>query len=266
MSTFLLSWSPKDLNWETFDEDIDKLVNHGHLLKEWYIRNEEKIRTGDRFFLMLICEEYKGIIASGYFTSEPYIKEEWLDKTAIQFMVNIDFDILINHDKHWTIKLEELKILSEEKFCWTSMNSGIIIPADLAFSLEEEWFLLLNRICDVTFIHFGNHDSRVEKMFENQYERNPYARKISQEQRGQSCYVCGITFTEIGELSCSEIMEYHQDQEYLNFDDDTFGYPEDDLYPVCPNCHAMIHSRSYPYSMEELRELIAGALSKSKTK
>ncbi|MBI9032252.1 hypothetical protein JEZ13_09675 [bacterium] len=192
MNTFLLSWSPKDLNWETFDEDIDKLVNHGHLLK------------------------------------------------------------------HWTIKLEEFKILSEEKFCWTSMNSGIIILTDLAFSLEEEWFLLLNRICDVTFMCFGNHDSRVEKMFENQYERNPYARKIRREKRGQSCSVCGINFTEIGGISCSEIMEYHQEQEDFILDDDTFGYPEDDLYPVCPNCHAMIHSRSYPYSMKELRELNAG--------
>ena len=32
--------------------------------------------------------------------------------------------------------------------------------------------------------------------------------------------------------------------------------PLKELFPVCPNCHAMLHRRKPPYSIEELREII----------
>ncbi|MBP7508172.1 MAG: HNH endonuclease [Prolixibacteraceae bacterium] len=32
--------------------------------------------------------------------------------------------------------------------------------------------------------------------------------------------------------------------------------PVDDLKPVCPNCHAMIHSKNPPISIEEMKGLI----------
>ena len=35
--------------------------------------------------------------------------------------------------------------------------------------------------------------------------------------------------------------------------------PINDLVPVCPNCHAIIHRRSPPYSIQEMRELIKNA-------
>ncbi len=35
--------------------------------------------------------------------------------------------------------------------------------------------------------------------------------------------------------------------------------PVKDLRPVCPNCHAMIHRRSPPLSIEELQVLLSGS-------
>ena len=32
--------------------------------------------------------------------------------------------------------------------------------------------------------------------------------------------------------------------------------PIKDLRPVCPNCHAMIHKRKEPYSIEEIKKQI----------
>jgi 5-methylcytosine-specific restriction protein A len=37
--------------------------------------------------------------------------------------------------------------------------------------------------------------------------------------------------------------------------------PKTDLVPVCPNCHAMIHRKSPPFLIEELRALRLGNLS-----
>jgi 5-methylcytosine-specific restriction protein A len=35
--------------------------------------------------------------------------------------------------------------------------------------------------------------------------------------------------------------------------------PVNDLKPVCPNCHAMLHRRTPPYSIDELRALLLRA-------
>ncbi len=32
--------------------------------------------------------------------------------------------------------------------------------------------------------------------------------------------------------------------------------PEEDLRPVCPNCHAMLHKKNPLYEIEELKKLI----------
>ena len=35
--------------------------------------------------------------------------------------------------------------------------------------------------------------------------------------------------------------------------------PKKDLVPVCPNCHAMLHRRTPPYDVEQLRAIIRDA-------
>ncbi len=32
--------------------------------------------------------------------------------------------------------------------------------------------------------------------------------------------------------------------------------PIEDLRPVCPNCHAMLHRKKPPYTIEQLKDLI----------
>ena len=32
--------------------------------------------------------------------------------------------------------------------------------------------------------------------------------------------------------------------------------PIEDLRPVCPNCHAMLHQKNPPYPIDELKEMI----------
>ena len=33
--------------------------------------------------------------------------------------------------------------------------------------------------------------------------------------------------------------------------------PKEDLRPVCPNCHAVIHRRNPPFTLEEVRDMLA---------
>jgi len=90
----------------------------------------------------------------------------------------------------------------------------------------------------------------------NAYERNPAARAKCIEVHGYACGVCGITMSEVyGELGKQYIHVHHLQQ----LSDVIAGHevnPITDLRPVCPNCHAMIHRRSPPYTIEELKTQI----------
>lgn len=81
-------------------------------------------------------------------------------------------------------------------------------------------------------------------------------KKLCIEYYGINCYVCGFNFEkfygEIGQgfthihhlISLSQI-----NQEYE-------VYPVQDLRPVCPNCHAMIHRKNPPYTIEQIKNIL----------
>lgn len=90
----------------------------------------------------------------------------------------------------------------------------------------------------------------------NAYERNNQARKKCIEYYGTGCYVCGFNFEDIfGDIGTGFIHVHHLiplseiNQEY-EVD------PIKDLRPVCPNCHAMIHRKNPPFTIEEIKNLL----------
>lgn len=90
----------------------------------------------------------------------------------------------------------------------------------------------------------------------NRYERSPVNRMICLMEKGYKCAVCGMDFeSAYGEIGKSYIQVHHVvpvSQLGPNYHID----PSKDLVPVCPNCHAMLHRRNPPYSVEELKEII----------
>lgn len=90
----------------------------------------------------------------------------------------------------------------------------------------------------------------------NAYERNLEARQRCIDYFGTSCSVCGFGFEEkYGEVGKGYIHVHHLRQ-LSEIGEEYQVDPILDLRPVCPNCHAMIHRRSPPYDIEELRALL----------
>lgn len=89
----------------------------------------------------------------------------------------------------------------------------------------------------------------------NIYERNPQARKACLAAHGHACSVCGFDFEkEYGEIAKGYIHVHHLKQ-LADIGEEYELNPINDLRPVCPNCHAMLHRRRPPYSIEELSAL-----------
>ncbi|MDO7977726.1 HNH endonuclease [Oceanotoga teriensis] len=91
----------------------------------------------------------------------------------------------------------------------------------------------------------------------NAYERNPKARKECIRIHGSKCTVCGFDFGEIyGEEFMGKIHVHHK-KSLAEIDDEYEVDPKEDLVPVCPNCHMIIHSKSgQPYTIEQVKAFL----------
>jgi len=90
----------------------------------------------------------------------------------------------------------------------------------------------------------------------NSFERNPKARQECINHLGIDCCVCGFNFKKIyGEIGADFIHVHHLTQ--LSAIGEQYEInPIEELRPVCPNCHSMLHRKSSPYTIEELKEII----------
>jgi 5-methylcytosine-specific restriction protein A len=100
-------------------------------------------------------------------------------------------------------------------------------------------------------------EGHASQVLVNRYERNAEARKKCIELKGCLCAVCGMDFEkEYGEIGRGFIHVHHIVPLSSIGEDYVINY-EKDLVPVCPNCHAMLHRKNPPYTIDVLKELIA---------
>jgi predicted HNH restriction endonuclease len=101
-------------------------------------------------------------------------------------------------------------------------------------------------------------EGNVERILVNRYERNREARRICIEHYGATCFVCGFDFA----IKYGPVMEgfitVHHLKPLASVGEDYQVDPVEDLRPVCPNCHAVLHHREPPYSLEEVRQFLKG--------
>ena len=91
----------------------------------------------------------------------------------------------------------------------------------------------------------------------NRYERSAKARSACIDNFGVSCSVCGVELKEIyGEVATELIHVHHLNPISLS-DAAKEIDPIEDLRPVCPNCHAVIHLRNPPFSIAEVSAMMA---------
>ena len=92
----------------------------------------------------------------------------------------------------------------------------------------------------------------------NRFERAAGARDACLQHYGHQCSVCRVLMEDVyGEAAKKLIHVHHlvplsQVRETYKVD------PIQDLRPVCPNCHAVIHRAEPPYTIEEVRGWLRG--------
>ena len=93
----------------------------------------------------------------------------------------------------------------------------------------------------------------------NKYERDLNARKECLHHHKAICKVCAIDFSKVyGKIGINFIHIHH----LIPISSLKRRYKinaTNDLIPVCPNCHAMLHKKNPPYTVKELKEIMNSA-------
>jgi len=90
----------------------------------------------------------------------------------------------------------------------------------------------------------------------NKYERDPKKRELCLEYHGATCKICSFSFTNIYGNIGENFCHIHHIEPLSESGGEHDIDPLTDLIPVCPNCHAMLHSRTPALKPEELKRII----------
>lgn len=100
------------------------------------------------------------------------------------------------------------------------------------------------------------YEGAVQVVQVNSFERNPKARTACIEHYGLSCTVCGFSFGDKYGPTVGSYVQVHHLLPLAEIGETYKVDPIADLRPLCANCHAVVHLRRPPYTLEEMRQLI----------
>ena len=267
MNTFLFAWNPNRWDWVDLKESIEHLETVGYVERRWSCGNSKSIKKGDRVFLIRLGKEPKGIMGSGYAKSSYYVAPHW-DGTEGKTTnyIDIEFDILINPEENTLFDKESLESIDPYNAQqWFPQQSGISIKPDIIDALESNWFNFIREnkyikksfvsndvVTDIKEIFI---EGKSKEIVQTRYERNPQARKICLNHHRYSCKVCDFNFEKYFGKVGKEFIHVHHVNPISEIGMEYEINPIKDLVPVCPNCHAMIHSKRPAFTMKEIKEI-----------
>lgn len=257
MATFLLAWNPGLYPWGSLRNELRSGGRDTNASFSWSVGRSRKPRPQDRAFMIRLGVDPKGIVASGWVTSEPFEGEHWNRDRARtggrSFYVGLALEYVSEAP---VIPWERLHRAPLSEFNWGIQMSGLTIPEPIAQALEREWSRRVSAVKSAP-------DRAPKEYFEGRrygtsltrIERNPSARAVCIAHHGRACSCCGMRFEKRYGKEARNLIVVHHLKPIAYSSGRQRVDPIRDLRPVCPNCHAVLHLRNPPYSIEEVKAL-----------
>lgn len=137
------------------------------------------------------------------------------------------------------------------------IQGPIRISEELANYIDENYFDDNNEVVYPEEINSEEFlkEGQYKEIKANRYERNVKARQKCLEAHGYGCKVCDFNFQQVyGEIG-TRFIHVHHIKPVSEIKKEYVIDPLNDLVPVCPNCHAMLHSKKGEgiFSIEEMK-------------
>ena len=99
-------------------------------------------------------------------------------------------------------------------------------------------------------------EGSVQRVLVNRYERDSRAREECIKHYGTKCFLCGFDFVAVYGEIMSGLIHVHHLKPLSSVQEGYQVDPLRDMRPICPNCHAVVHRREPPYSVDDVGQLI----------
>lgn len=138
------------------------------------------------------------------------------------------------------------------------------VPSEFKFILLDDQFEMATDELDILCLCRGQDSQAIDSILEGNkkiiqhvvYERSPENRRQAIALHGTKCKICGIDLDLIyGKDISRGYIEIHHINELCNGTQSV--NPLEDLIPLCPNCHRMLHRKKKDnVTIEELKERV----------
>ena len=153
---------------------------------------------------------------------------------------------------HWIMRPEVALALEMSGLVEKSQLLSDEVTATTDVLGEQRYSLMPEEIESTTDLPEG----AVTRITVNRYERNPKARKQCIDHYGARCCICTFEFSTVYGKIGNGYIHVHHLRQLSSLGEQYIVDPIADLRPVCPNCHAMVHCRTPPYTIEEMQTII----------
>lgn len=266
MAAFILNWNPT--KWEMPADEILRAIETtstgGEFAEHWSVGvRTGGISPGDRAFLLRQHVD-RGIVASGHFTGGVFEGDHWDGSNRLANYAPIAWTTWLPAENR--LPTEDL-VAEVPGVAWDRLQaSGTHVPETDSPELERLWedhIKSIGRTPVVTpeEVHPGQTfpEGSVNQVMVNRYERDPRARQACIDHHGTTCAACDFDFGAVYGKFGEGFIHVHHLRPLADLPDDYEVDPIQDLVPVCPNCHAMVHRSSPPRSIAALRKLVRSA-------
>jgi len=229
----------------------DKMIEQVYICAKKYYINEIEIEEAVEY----LSKEYK-----------------W-DKGSAKGYINV-YNNMRNGEKYtWTINGNATKYYLENIYKDNGYSALQIALKSVKLHIDyQENIQSINNIKYIydDFINIKNNEcnnyndeseiffleGKVKQVYINIYERNEEARIKCIEHYGYKCFCCEVLLSTVyGDLA-KDFIHIHHIIELSKIGKEYKVDPINDLRPLCPNCHSIIHRKSPALSIEELIKII----------
>ncbi len=260
MPAYLLTWNPNRCEWDDLPNVVQTFQNGNAVKERWSCGNTKRIEAGDLVFLIRLGREPKGICAYGTVVKGSYEDDHWEKDGKTALYVEFQIDWIVEPDAKQFVPRARLDAPQFADVHWSSQSSGIAIPDKVAAALKHECTRYLSSYDtplpeEVPSIQkYKEGAQRIVVI--NSCERNPQARRACIEHYGAVCAVCRRDLADKYGKVGKGVIHVHHLRPLASRSKRYVLDPIRDLRPVCPNCHAIIHTRKRPYSVEDVQNMI----------
>lgn len=265
MNTLLFAWNPAKNDWS--EDEVAKLApcvrRRESVIVNWNCVTRDGVDVRDRAYIIKLGGGNRGIFASGYLENCPYLSNRRNSSGKRIRCVDIKLDVLLDPREDPVlpmITLENDPDLAGMR--WSIQSSGIPIPGSVLPALKSWWKAYRRPARRATLAEEVKAPFRLTEGAQriiavNAYERDPTARALCVEHHGTTCAACGLDLRTVYGRTAEGLIHVHHLKPLSDIGHAYRVDPVNDLIPVCPNCHAVIHRHDPPYTIRQIRSMIA---------